>query len=44
MSKIKELEEWISMLDTRVQTINDRTKRQTKDIMELRRTVKELQK
>lgn len=32
--------ELVSILETRVQTLNDRTKQHTKDIMELRRFLK----
>ncbi len=33
---------WLKQLDTKVQTINERTKMHTKDIQELRRELKKL--
>jgi len=40
----KKLMEWISMLETKVQTINERTKRQTIQIKELKKVLKEKEK
>ena len=34
------LEEWVGIIQTKVDTINERTKRQTKDIQDLRRQLK----
>jgi malate/lactate dehydrogenase len=33
----KELREWVSKMQTQIETINERTKKHTKDIMELKR-------
>ena len=46
MSKItkEQLAEWISVLDTRIQTINDRTKIHTLDIRHLTNRLKRFEK
>ena len=38
----KKLREWVSKLWTKMETLNERTKRLTRDIQELRREIKEL--
>ena len=40
----KDARELISMMDTRITTLNDRTKRQTIQIGELNKRIKELEK
>jgi chaperonin cofactor prefoldin len=42
--KDNELREWIEKLWTKVETLNDRTKRHTRDIQELRRFIIELKR
>jgi len=41
--QIGSLVSWISQIETKVQTLNDRTKRQTLQIRELNHKVKELE-
>jgi hypothetical protein len=36
----KKLREWVSKLWTKMETINERTKKQTREIQELRRKIK----
>ena len=40
----EQLVEWISILDTRIQTINERTKIHTLDIKKIEKRLKELEK
>ena len=40
----KELREWVSQLSVKIDTINERTKAHTRDIMELRRWIKQMKK
>jgi len=37
----KEAREWLSILNTKIETLNERTKQHTKDIQELRRNKNE---
>ena len=41
VDKFDRLVEWIGIIETRVSTINERTKRHTLDIRELRKMIKE---
>lgn len=38
--KDNELREWVGKIQTQVETLNERTKRQTKEIQELRKKLK----
>ncbi len=38
----KEAREWLSQLNKKIENINERTKSHTRDIQDLRRTIKEL--
>jgi len=40
----EQLVEWIQILDTRIQTINDRTKSHTLDIKKLEKQMKDIMK
>ena len=42
--KDNELREWVSKMQMQIETINERTKRQTRDIQEINRKIKELEK
>jgi len=44
MTTIKQLEEWLSVLQTRMQTLNERTKSHTVYIREFVKELKELRK
>ena len=39
---LKEMEEWVSKIQTRVDTINERTKSHTLDIKKLEKKIKEI--